>query len=159
VGIGADEVAVELVGMRFGEELAAAGEVFQVEELLFFQAVHGFHITLVGVRGGRDTYVLTVAENGGEIAFELAAIVGPPDQIAQRNATAIEQLLNAGSEDRAGRGAALLCKCPGQEPAAHFAGGVLDGREAELLSLRPVARDVVEIFGIRADLLKGPTAL
>jgi hypothetical protein len=35
VGVGTDEVEVELVGKSRGEEIAAAGERFQVEELVF----------------------------------------------------------------------------------------------------------------------------
>jgi hypothetical protein len=35
VGVGANEVEVELVGESFGEEIAAIGERFQVEEFIF----------------------------------------------------------------------------------------------------------------------------
>ena len=48
--------------MRFGKEVSATGEVFQIEELIFFEAVDGFDIALVGVRGGRDARVLTGSE-------------------------------------------------------------------------------------------------
>ena len=66
VGVGPDEIEVELIGVSFGEEVAAAGEVFQIEELIFFQAVDGFHIALIGVSGGRNTNVLAVTESGGK---------------------------------------------------------------------------------------------
>ena len=79
VGVGADEVEVELIGVGLGEKVAAAGEVFQIEELVFFEAMHGFDIALVGVRGGRDAGMLAVAESLGEIPLELAAVVGLPD--------------------------------------------------------------------------------
>ena len=61
VGIGADEVEVELIGVSFGEEVAAAGERFQIEKLVFDQAVDGFDVALEGVSGGRDADVLAVA--------------------------------------------------------------------------------------------------
>ena len=61
VGVEADEVEVELVGMSFGEEVAAAGEGFQIEELVFDQAVDGFDVALEGVGGRRDADMLAVA--------------------------------------------------------------------------------------------------
>jgi len=54
VEVGQHEVEVELVRLRFGEELAATAEGFQVE-LVFLKPVHGLHVTLVGVRGGRGS--------------------------------------------------------------------------------------------------------
>ena len=104
-GVGAHQVEVQLIGVHFGEEVAAAGEVFEVEELIFFEAMHGFHVALVGVRGGRDAHVLAVAESGREIPFELAAVVGLPNHIAERDAVAIQMLLDAGGENSAGRSA------------------------------------------------------
>ena len=61
MGVGADEVEIELVGEGFGEEIAAARKGFQVEELIFDEAVNGFDIALGGVSGGRNADVLTVA--------------------------------------------------------------------------------------------------
>jgi hypothetical protein len=43
---------------------------------------------------------------------ELAAVVGLPDQIAERDAVAIQVQLDAGSEDRAGCGAAFFSAGP-----------------------------------------------
>ncbi len=60
VGIGADEVEVELVGEGFGEEVAAAGERFPIEEFIFHEAVNGF-IALEGGSGGRNAFLLAVA--------------------------------------------------------------------------------------------------
>ena len=60
--VGAGEIEIELVGMHFGEEVAAAGELFQIKELVFFEAMDGFNIALVGVSGGRDAHMLAVAE-------------------------------------------------------------------------------------------------
>src|SRR5712692_9849235 len=60
VGVGAGEVEVELVGVSLGEEVAAAGERFQIEELIFDQAVDSFNVALEGVGGGRDADMLTV---------------------------------------------------------------------------------------------------
>ena len=94
-GVGSYEVEVELVGVGVGQEVSPAGKVFDVEKLVFFKAVYGFHIALVGVRGGRDAHVLAVAEHFGKVAFELPALVNLPDQIAQRDAVAIQMLLNA----------------------------------------------------------------
>ncbi|MGH9690967.1 MAG: hypothetical protein ACRD4C_07815, partial [Candidatus Acidiferrales bacterium] len=70
-----------------------------------FEAMNGFHIALVGVSGRWNAHVLALAESFGEIAFKLATVVGLPDQIAQRDAVAIQMLLDAGGEDGAGRGA------------------------------------------------------
>jgi hypothetical protein len=61
VRVGADEVEIELVGEGFGEEVGATGKRFQVEELIFDEAVNGFDIALKGVGGGRNADVLTVA--------------------------------------------------------------------------------------------------
>ena len=61
VGVGADEVEVDLVGEGFGEEVAAAVERFQVEELIFDQTVNGFDVALEGVSSGRDADMLAVA--------------------------------------------------------------------------------------------------
>jgi len=40
--------------------VAAAAELFEVEEPVFFQAMHGFDVALKGVSGGRDAHVLAV---------------------------------------------------------------------------------------------------
>ena len=66
MGVGAGEIEVERIGESFGEEVAAGGERFQVEELIFDQAMDGFDVALEGVSGGRDADVLAVAESGGE---------------------------------------------------------------------------------------------
>ena len=154
MGVGADQVEVELVSVHFGKEFSTTGEVFEIEELVFFQTVHGFHIALVGVCGGWNAHVLAVAEGFREIAFEFAAIIGLPDQSAQRDTLAIEMLLDAAGEDRAGRSAAILCEGPKEQAAADFASSVLDGWQVQALSLQPVAWNIVEILGIGADLLK-----
>ena len=69
---------------------------------------------------------MAVEEGGRKVAFELAAVVGLPDQIPQRDALASQVLLDARSEDRADGGTALLRERPEQQPAANLAGGVLD---------------------------------
>jgi len=63
-------------------------------------------------------------------------------------------LLDTGGENGAGRSAALLGEGPEEQTAADIAGGVLNDRQVEALGLQPVARDIVEILGIRADLLE-----
>src|SRR5579863_2245222 len=92
VRIGAHQVEVELVGVRFGQEVAATGEIFEIKELIFFQAMHGFHVALIGVRRWGNARVLTRAERGGKTGWfstaimaadEFGTIVGLPDQIAQ----------------------------------------------------------------------------
>jgi hypothetical protein len=61
VGVGTNEVEVKLIGEGLGEEVAAAGKGFQVEELVLDQAVDGFHVALKGVGGRWDTDMLTIA--------------------------------------------------------------------------------------------------
>ncbi|HKM80718.1 MAG TPA: hypothetical protein VJY15_07120 [Candidatus Acidoferrum sp.] len=61
VGVGADEVEVELIGKGLGKEVAAAGERFQVEELIFDETVNGFYVALERVSGGRNADMLAVA--------------------------------------------------------------------------------------------------
>src|SRR5712692_3573418 len=63
-------------------------------------------------------------------------------------------LLDAGGEHRTGRSAARLRESPEQQAAANLPRGVLDDRQVQALGLLPVAGDIVEILGIRADLLK-----
>ncbi len=89
-----------------------------------------------------------------EAADELAAVVGLPDQVAERNAAALKMLLYAGGKDSAGSGGTALSESPKQQAAAYVAGGVLDGGQSEGLSLGPVVGNIVEIFGIGGDLLK-----
>ena len=57
VGVRPRKIEIELVGLRFGEEFAAAGEGFQIEELIFDQTMYRFHIALIGVRGGRAALI------------------------------------------------------------------------------------------------------
>jgi hypothetical protein len=61
VGVGADEIEVKLIGEGLGEEVAAAGKGFQVEELILDEAVDGLNVALKGVSGGRDADMLAVA--------------------------------------------------------------------------------------------------
>ena len=112
--------------MDLGKEVSTAGERLQIKELVLFEAVHGFDIALVGMSSGRDTHMLAVTEGLGEVPLEFAAIVGLPDQVTERDTVTIQVLLDAGSEDGAGRGTALLGKRPEQQTAANLAGRVLD---------------------------------
>ena len=61
VGIGTSAIEVELVSESFGKEIAATVERFQVEELIFDEAVDGFDIALEGVSGRGDADMLAVA--------------------------------------------------------------------------------------------------
>ena len=110
--------------------------------------MNGFDIALVGVGGGRDAHVLAVTKSFGEIALELAAVVGLPEPIAERDAVAIQMLLDARSEDGAGRGAACVGEGPEEQAAADIACGVLDDGQSELLGLGPTAWDVVQVLGV-----------
>ena len=94
------------------------------------------------------TAIVTVTAN------ELGAMVGLPNQVAERDAAPVQVLLNAGGEDGAGGSRTALGKGPEQQAAAHFAGRLFDARQIESLGLRPVARNVVEILGVSGDLLK-----
>jgi hypothetical protein len=167
VGVGANQVEVELVGGDLGEEVGTAGEGLQVEELVFLQAVDGFDVAVIGVSGGRDAHMLAVAEGGGEAgavtvpvvcADELTAVVGLPDQIAQLDPVAVKVTLDTGSEDDTGSRRAALSKGPEQQPTADFTSGVLDHGQTQPLGLGPVVWDIIEIFGVGGDLLEQPPA-
>ena len=152
------EIEIELIGLRFGEEFTAAGKSFQIEELIFDQAMHGFHIALKGVRGGRDAEMLAIAQSGGETGAvplgivttnEFAAVVGLPGQVAQVHAPTIQVLLNASGEDGASRRRAFLRKGPEQQTAANLPRRVFDQRQTQALSLRPELRNIAQILGVR----------
>jgi hypothetical protein len=83
VEVRAREIEVQLIGVNFGEEIAMAREVFQIEKFIFFEARHSLHIALVDMRGRCDAHMLTIAECCGKLAFEFAAVVGLPHQIVQ----------------------------------------------------------------------------
>jgi hypothetical protein len=89
VGVRPLKVEVELTGVGLGKKVSPASEVFEIEELVFLDAVHGFDIALAGVSSGRDVHMLAVREHFGKITFELTAVVGLPGQIAQRDTVAI----------------------------------------------------------------------
>jgi hypothetical protein len=98
--------------------------------------------------------VLAIAESFREIAFELTSVVGLPGQVAERDAIAIQVLLDARGEDRAGRGTTALGESSEEQTAADVARGVLNNGQVEPLGLQPVPWDLVEILGVGADLLK-----
>ena len=77
-------------------ELAKALGELTNSKLVLFEAIHGSHVTLVGVRGGWDAHVLAVAQGLRKMAFELAAIVGLPDQVAQGDVIVTQMLLDTG---------------------------------------------------------------
>jgi len=101
VGVGPHQIEVKLVEGSLGQEVGAVGERFQVEELIFDEAVNGFDIGLIGVGGGRDALVLRAEAGDGlgkagagavvlQLADELSAVVGLPDQVLQIDAAAGE---------------------------------------------------------------------
>jgi hypothetical protein len=163
VAVGASQVEVELVDGGLGQEVGAAGEALQVEELVLDEAVDGFDVALVGVSGGRDADVLAVSQRGGEArglavavvgAGELGAVVGLPGQVAEVDAVGGEVALHTRGEELAGAGGAASGEGEEEQPAAHLAGGVLDERQAQALGLRPVVRDIFEVFGVGRELLE-----
>jgi hypothetical protein len=52
VGVGPHQVEVRLIGVHLGQEISTTGEIFQIEGLIFLEAVYGFDIALIGMRGG-----------------------------------------------------------------------------------------------------------
>jgi hypothetical protein len=70
-------------------KVSATREVLEVEELLFFEAMHGFQVALVGVGGGRDAHMPTVTAGVGT-----SALNSPPLSVcqtkSQRDAVGIE---------------------------------------------------------------------
>ena len=97
VGVGPHEVEVELVGVHLGKEVSATREVFEAEELVFFEAMHGFQVALVGVGGGRDAHMPTVTAG-----FGTSVLNSPPLSVcqtrSQRDAVAIEVPLGTEGE-------------------------------------------------------------
>ena len=98
VGVGTYQVEVELIDGGFGKEFGTVTERFQIEEIVFDEAVNGLDVALIGVGGRGDALVLAVAESGRETgtmaeivvaAKELRAVVGLPDQMAEIDAAAI----------------------------------------------------------------------
>ena len=84
--VGADEVEVKPVGGDFAPEVRRAGEGFAIEELVFDEAVDGFHVALPGEAFGRDVAMVCAAgaDGGGEALFvlvfeELGTVVGLSD--------------------------------------------------------------------------------
>ena len=75
----------------------ATREIFQIEELVFFEAMHGFQVALVGVGGGRDAHMPTVTAG-----FGTSALNSPPLSVcqtrSQRDAVAIEVPLGTEGE-------------------------------------------------------------
>ena len=121
MGIGPRQIEVQLIGVHLGEEITATREIFQIEKFIFFEAMHRFHIALIGMRSRWDAHMLTIAECCGECALEFAAVVGLPNQIAQRDPVTIQMLLNARSENGTGRRAAFFGEGPKQQAAANIA--------------------------------------
>ena len=94
--------------------------------------MHGLDVALAGVSRGRDTQVLAVAESVGKLAFELAAVVGLPDQIAERDAAAVQMLLDARQRQRRPKRWVVR----------------------QVVVFAPESGDVVKVFGVGSDLLK-----
>ncbi len=138
VRVGPSQVEVELIERGLGQEVGTVVESFQVEELVFDEAMNGFDVGLIGVRGGRDALMLgaEVSDGGGEVrtravglefADELGAIVGLPSEVAEVDAAALEVDLNALGEQGAGLSGAVGGVSKELQATAHLAGGVLDG--------------------------------
>ncbi len=87
-----------LIGLCFGEEFAATGEVSRSKNSSSTRRCTIFHIALIGVRRRPDAEMLAIAQRGREAglmterivaADEFAAVVGLPSQIAQVDAPTI----------------------------------------------------------------------
>jgi hypothetical protein len=154
MGLGAEQVEGQLVGVHLGQEVAAAREVFPDQRIRLLRggarSPHRSDRRARRVGYGRAV----VAERFGEVTPELIAMVGLPDEVAQRDAIAM-QGVNAGSKDGVGRDTALLGESPGQQAAADFVCGVLDDRQAhppdlciaaDWLKTRPLRFDVREVL-------------
>jgi hypothetical protein len=137
VRVGASQVEVELIEGRLAQELGAAAEGFQVEELVLDEAVDGLHVALKGVGGGRDAVVLGAEVGDGrrevgaramglEFADELSAVVGLPSDVAQVDAAALQVRLDALREEFAGLGGTSGSVSEELQAAAHLASGVLN---------------------------------
>jgi len=163
MGIGPGQIEVVLIERDLGEELGAGSKSFQVIELVFDEAVHGFDVALVGVSGGRDALMLALAEGGGEagtgavvleLADEFAAVIGLPSEVAEFDAAAGQMSLNAGREAGAGRSRAAGGEGQELQAAADLTGGILHAGQIAGLGLGPVVGNIVQILGIGRDLLK-----
>src|SRR3990172_6997016 len=77
VGVGPCEVEVELIDGGLGKEFGTVAERFQVEELVFDEAVDGLDVALIGVSGGGDARVLAVAEGSGETGTMAEIVLAP----------------------------------------------------------------------------------
>ena len=64
MGVRPLKVEVELTGVGLGKKVSPASEVFEIEELVFLDAVHGFDIALAGVSSGRDVHMLAASTLG-----------------------------------------------------------------------------------------------
>lgn len=107
VGVGVHEVEVELIEEGLCQKVRAAGEGFQIKELVLDEPMHGLDLAVVGMGGGRDADVLAVAQVRGKAggtalgvvaAHELFALVGLPDQVAEVDPVAGQVALDAGGE-------------------------------------------------------------
>ncbi len=86
---------VEYIRSALWPEFTSTGEFI---ELILDEAMHGFHIALIGVRSGRDAQMLAIAQRGGEagalsvailLPMNSSNVVGLPGQIAQRHAPTV----------------------------------------------------------------------
>ena len=128
-----------MVEGSFGQEVGAAGEGFQIKELIFDEAVNGFHIALVGMSGGWDALMLRaeVSDGGGkmrtgtvglQLPDEFTAVVGLPGEIAQDHATTLQVSLNVLGKQGAGRGRSLGGEGQELQATADVASRVLERR-------------------------------
>jgi hypothetical protein len=89
VGIGPHQVEVELVEGSLGQEVGAVAKGFQVEELIFDEAMDGFDVGLIGVGGGQDTLVLRaeagdgLGKAGARPSFCSSPMNSPPLSVCQ----------------------------------------------------------------------------
>jgi hypothetical protein len=161
--IAAGDVEVEPVALSLGEEVAAIAKALPVEEFVLAEPVHGLHVAVVGVGGGRDEGVAeAMGFHGGLEAMQAAfailatdvfgAVIGLKPHLLQTDAAGREVGDDPLGEDASEAGGAGLGVVGEGEAGAHFPGGVLHQRQAQGLGLRPIAGDVVQVLGIMAEL-------
>ncbi len=127
VRVGPSQVEIELIERRLGQKVGAVVESFQVKELVFDEAVDGFDVGLIGMRGGGDARMLgaEVSDGSGEVrtravglefADELGAVVGLPGEVAEVDAAALEVDLDALGDQDAGLSGARVADARNCKP-------------------------------------------
>jgi len=163
VAVLSGDIEVAPVGCDFVEEVGAGAEGFPIEELVFTETMDGFDIAVVGVGGGGDEGVGDAAGfHGGLEAVRgaapipaagiLGAVIGLEAHLFEGHARGGEMIHDPLGEDAGEGGGSLLGVVGEGEAGADLSGGVLDEGQAQSFGLEPIMGDIVEVFGVMADL-------